>query len=276
MQEALDLLSNSFLSLFLFWCKLDLLIFSYLFTPPRQEHTGLLGLAGYHLGLSWHGNSKPAWQPGSTRAALINQDKGNLHAEWKWVKRRVCLKTTCTWTHFLNIFFFASGADLFDCTNGLMENKFGSIWNSWVDSVEQPSLSPCLFVFLLQEGWRSCWLRRYLFCLLLQTSWRLLTADGQKWDKPEAAARSCFLTNCLYLCQVICFRICYRGTLSYLVFWLSEKCFLSEESSAEALHLAFGGATCPARRLLWAAEECISWNEPGTDRPLKGAWFSVQ
>lgn len=97
--------------------------------------------------------------------------------------------------------------------------KLKSIWNSWADSAGQPSLSPCLFVLLLREGSGSCWLRRYLFCLLLQTSWRVLTADGPKWDKPEAAVCSCFLTNCRYSCQVICFIICYCGLISYLAFW---------------------------------------------------------
>lgn len=119
-----------------------------------------------------------------------------------------------------------------------MENKFKSIWNSSADRAARPSLSPCLFVFLLQEGSRACWLRRYLFCLLLQTSWRVLTADGPKWDKPKAAVCSSLLPNCLCSCQVICFIICYRGTRSYLVFWLSEKSFSSrEESSVDVLHL---------------------------------------
>lgn len=145
----------------------------------------------------------------------------------------MCLKTTrrCTrkpalfrddkfsWKYFLHLVFFPSRIDLFDCTKDLMENKFRSIWNSSVDRAGRPSLSPYLFVFLLQEGSGACWLRRYLFCLLLQTSWRVLTADGQKWDKPKAAACSCFLANCLYFCQVICFIICCCGTRSYLVFW---------------------------------------------------------
>lgn len=75
----------------------------------------------------------------------------------------------------------------------------------------------------------SCWLRRYLFRLLLQTSWRVLAADGQKWDKPEAAVLSCFLPNCLFLCQVICFIFCYCGPLSYLVFWAFWKTLSSPE-----------------------------------------------
>lgn len=41
-------------------------------------------------------------------------------------------------------------------------------------------------------------------------------------------------------------------------------------------NLAFGGVTCPAWRELRAAEECISWNHPGTDCPLKAAWVSVK
>lgn len=67
-----------------------------------------------------------------------------------------------------------------------MENKFKSIWNSWVDWLGLPSLSPCLFVFQLQEGSGSCWPNRYLFCLPLQTSWRgshcSCSEMGQTWN----------------------------------------------------------------------------------------------
>lgn len=160
-----------------------------------------------------------------------------------------------------------------------MENKFSSIWNSWAARAE---LEPVFICFPAAGeggggGSGACWLRRYLFCLPLQTSWRVLTADGQKWDKPKAAVRSSSLPNCPSSCQLICFLICYRGTRPYLLFWLSEKSLFSrEESSADVLHLAVGGATCPAWRELWASEECVSRSEPGTGWPPKAARFSVK
>lgn len=79
------------------------------------------------------------------------------------------------WKYLPNIFLLPSKIDLFhckDCSKDLMENKFRSIWNSWVDLPGLHSVSPCLFVFQLQEGSGLCWLRRYLVCLLLQISWR--------------------------------------------------------------------------------------------------------
>lgn len=153
--------------------------------------------------------------------------------------------------------------------------KLKSIWNSSADSAGQPSLSPCLFVLLLREGSGSCWLRRYLFCLLLQTSWRVLTADGPKWDKPEAAVCSCFLTNCRYSCQVICFIICYCGPLSYLAFWKSFLLKGGEVSgcltilplavqpvllggSCERLRNAYHGII-PAQTVRWRQREFL-WN----------------
>lgn len=180
------------------------------------------------------------------------------------------------WKYFLNIFFFQAELTslIVPRTSWKINSKVFEILQ-WIG--QSGELEPVFICFPAAGGIGACWLRRYLFCLLLQTSWRVLIADGQKWDKPKAAVCSCFLTNCLYFCQVICFIICYCGTRSYLVFWLSENSFFSrEESSVDVLHLAFGGATCPAWRQLWASEECISSNEPGTDWPLKGAWFSVK
>lgn len=133
------------------------------------------------------------------------------------------------WKYLPNIFLFPSKIDLFDCkdcTKDLVENKFERIWNSLVDSPGLPSLSPCLFVFQLLEGSGLCWLSRYLFCLLLQTSWRVSYC---RWSEVRQTWSSCVLVfsteikknGYLSLGQVICFIICFCGIVSYVAFFLS-------------------------------------------------------
>lgn len=101
----------------------------------------------------------------------------------------ISYKTSFRENVYLIFFLFLNKIDLCDCgdcSKDLMENKFKSIWNSSVDWLGLPSLSPCLFVFRLQEGSGSCWLNKYLFCLLLQTSWRgshcSCSEIGQTWN----------------------------------------------------------------------------------------------
>lgn len=145
-----------------------------------------------------------------------------------------------------------------------MENKFKSIWNSWVDWLGLPSLSPCLFVFQLQEGSGSCWLNRYLFCLPLQTSWR---GSHCSCEEIGQTRNSCVLfvprksKSRLSRGQVICFIICYRGVPSYVCF-SSIIIFIEPQSKCFTRRLAFGGATCPELlKCGWleAAEECVSF-----------------
>lgn len=71
-------------------------------------------------------------------------------------------------------------------------------------------LSRCVFVLPLQEGSASCWLRRYLLCLLLHIRrGLLLQMFGNRTTLPTAAL-SCFHYKHfdLSLCQLICFMIC--------------------------------------------------------------------
>lgn len=159
------------------------------------------------------------------------------------------------WKYLPNIFLFPSKVDLFDYkdrSKDFMENKFKSIWNSWVDLLGLPSVSPCLFVFQLQEGSGLCWLRRYLVCLLLQTLWRgsycRWSEIGQTWSSCvrllTQRERNIFVSspsnmfyNLLPCYCVLCgFFFFLPLSLSFSLYQ-SNKCFTSRR--------AFGSATCP-------------------------------
>ena len=170
--------------------------------------------------------------------------RGWFHSKYDWFPCK----------YLPNIFLFPSKIDLFDCrdcSKDLMENKFESIWNSWVDSLGLPSVSPCLFVFRRQEGSRLCWLRRYLVCLLLQTSWRgsycRWSEIGQTWSScvilfPQKVEKI-FLSSC----QVICFIICYCGIASFMALFFKIIIFTKpERNKCFTSRRAAGSATCPS------------------------------
>lgn len=195
------------------------------------------------------------------------------------------------WKYLPNIFLFPSKIDLFDCkdcSKDLMENKFGSIWNSWVDSPGLPSVSPCLFVFQLQEGSGLCWLRRYLVCLLLQTSWRgpccRWSEIGQTWSScvllfPQKDKKNVLvsLPSNMFYNLLLWYSVLY-GFFFIIIFAkpVSNKC------SHFTGHLAFGSATCPRLALsCWSVASCKwlrnayhSWmNWTGTDRRKESLVF---
>lgn len=170
-----------------------------------------------------------------------------------------------------------------------MENKFRSIWNSWVDSPELPSVSPCLFVFQLQEGSELCWLRRYLVCLLLQTSWRgsycRWSEIGQTWSScallfpqkekniPVSLPSNMFYNLLLWYCVLY-------GFFFIIIFTEPE----SNKCSHFTSRLAFGSATCPAWpwavgvRLVvsgWGMHIILKWIGQALTAE-KRAWCSVE
>lgn len=99
----------------------------FIFHPPCQEHTGLLALAGWCLGLSGHGNREPARQSGSAVVHRSDRRRRALPAGGRSENDRQ-LEEKLPSKYFLNIyFFFPSRIGLFDCTEDLMENKFSSI-----------------------------------------------------------------------------------------------------------------------------------------------------
>lgn len=53
----------------------------FIFHPPCQEHTGLLALAGWCLGLSGHGNREPARQSGSAVVHRLDRRRRALQEE---------------------------------------------------------------------------------------------------------------------------------------------------------------------------------------------------
>lgn len=132
-----------------------------------------------------------------------------------------------------------------------MENKFRSVWNSWVDLPVLPSVSPCLFVFQwLDQGSGLCWLRWYLVCLLLQTSWR---GSYCRWSEIGQTWISCVLLF-LQKEKVILVNLP-SNMFNNLLLWycvLYGFCIISftKPVSNKCSHfmscLTFGSSTCPA------------------------------